>query len=591
MILTEKLTVKIHNKNIDNYLSYYNDILIGDIIEIYPYQLPIGSHNKIDVRCDKCGKENNVEYRDFKKSGYDNTNYLCKKCKSLKNNNEKYGVDNVFQLKSVKDKSKITIKEKYGVDNISQSDLVKDKKEKTCIGKYGTKHHLQNKNILNKQKITVKEKYGVDNISQLDNIKEKKKDTVFKNYGVYYTHQSPIILQKVIGTNNLKYGVDHSFQNIEIIKKINETNLLKYGNEIVSKNDDIKLKISKQNIITKNEITINRDNNILDIDSHIITSKCDCGNNHNFKINRILYYKRRETGTIICTECNPINKNISGLELKLLNFIKENYDGEIISNTKSIINPYELDIYLPELNLAFEFNGIYWHNELNKPSNYHKIKSDLCEDKGIQLIHIWEDDWVYNQDKIKYFILNKLGETENKIYARKCEIKEINDNSLVRDFLNNSHLQGYTNSSIKLGLFYEDELVSLMTFKINNRLGKIELNRFCNKLNTNVIGGASKLFNYFLKNYDYDEIVSYADRSYSNGGLYKQLGFEYKHTSIQNYHYIVDGIRIHKSNFSKSILVKEGYDINRTEREIMLDRDIFRIYNSGNIKFIYKKKE
>ena len=590
MILTEKITVKIHNKNYNNYKNYYNGILIGDTIEVSPSHLPIGSHNKIDVKCDKCGIENNVVYRDFKKSGYDKNHYLCKKCKSLKNNNEKYGVDNVFQLKSVKDKSKITIKEKYGVDNVSQMDIVKEKKEKTSIERYGTKHHLQNIDILNKQKITVKEKYNVDNISQLDLIKEKKKDTVFKNYGVHYTHQSPIILQKVIETNKLKYGVEHTFQNKDIIEKIKKTNLLIYDNEFASKNDIVKEKITKQNIVTKNKITFNRDNNILDIDNHIITSKCDCGKEHTFVINRVLYYKRRETGTIICTECNPISKNISGLELQLLNFIKDNYEYEVISNTKSIINPYELDIYLPELNLSFEFNGIYWHNELNKPSNYHIMKSNLCEDKGIQLIHIWEDDWNYNQDKIKYFILNKLGKTENKIFARKCEIKEANDNLLVREFLNNNHLQGYTNSSIKLGLFYQDELVSLMTFKKNSRLGKIELNRFCNKLNTNIIGGASKLFKYFLDNYDYNEVVSYADRSYSNGGLYRQLGFEYNYKTIQNYHYIVDGIRVHKSNFSKKILVKEGYDVNKTEREIMLDRDIFRIYNSGNIKFTYKKE-
>jgi hypothetical protein len=112
--------------------------------------------------------------------------------------------------------------------------------------------------------------------------------------------------------------------------------------------------------------------------------------------------------------------------------------------------------------------------------------------------------------------------------------------------------------------------------------------RFCNKLNTNVIGGASKLFNYFINNYKYNTIISYADRSYSNGNLYKQLGFELDHITEPNYYYVIDGIRHYRYNFRKDILIKEGYDSNKTEHEIMLERKIYRIYNSGNYKFKYK---
>ena len=206
--------------------------------------------------------------------------------------------------------------------------------------------------------------------------------------------------------------------------------------------------------------------------------------------------------------------------------------------------------------LAFEFNGVYWHNELYKNKNYHLEKTEKCLKQGIQLIHIWEDDWNYKQEIVKSMILNKLGKTHNKIYARKCEIKEINNNKLIKKFLDQNHIQGSIGSFIKMGLFYDNELVSLMTLgkkrkfmNSSSKDGEWELLRFCNKLNTNVIGGASKLFKYFIKKYNPKEIITYADRSYSNGNLYKQLGFNFLHKTEPNYYYVIDGIRKHRFGF------------------------------------------
>lgn len=220
-------------------------------------------------------------------------------------------------------------------------------------------------------------------------------------------------------------------------------------------------------------------------------------------------------------------------------------------------------------------------------------KTDECEKNDIQLIHIWEDDWIYKQDIVKSMILNKLGKTYNKIYGRKTEIREISDDKLVREFLNKNHLQGFVGSKIKLGLFFKNELVSLMTFgkrrvamgqkKTND--GECELLRFCNKLNTNVLGSASKLFKYFKENYNPKEITTYADRSHSNGNLYEQLGFEFIGKTTPNYYYIIDGVKQHRFNFRKDKLVNEGFDPNKTERQIMIDRNIFRIYDSGNLKY------
>jgi hypothetical protein len=191
-------------------------------------------------------------------------------------------------------------------------------------------------------------------------------------------------------------------------------------------------------------------------------------------------------------------------------------------------------------------------------------------------------------------ILNKLNKTPNKVFARKCKVKEINDNSIIRDFLDKNHIQGFVGSKYKFGLFYDNQLVSVMIFGKNRKMMNIEsknkqyeMLRFCNKLNTNILGGASKLFKYFINKYKPEQVISYADRSYSNGNLYKILGFKLKHISKPNYYYIINKKRKHRFGFRKDVLIKDGFDPKKSEHEIMLERKIYRIYNSGNYVYLY----
>ena len=280
-----------------------------------------------------------------------------------------------------------------------------------------------------------------------------------------------------------------------------------------------------------------------------------------------------------CSECSG---SISNQEIELLSFIKENYTKEIISNTRTIISPLELDIYLPDLKLAFEYNGLYWHGEQNKDKDYHYNKTKLCLDKGIHLIHIYEDDWIHKNLITKSRILNLLGKSE-VIYARKCKIKEVD---ITREFLVDNHIQGYCNSKNNYGLFYNDELVSLMTLGHSRfESGKTELLRFCNKLNTSVVGGASRLFKHAIKQNDWNSIISYADRSWSNGALYNNLGFTFIDITKPNYKYIIEGKRENRFKYRKSVLVAHGYSEDKTEHQIMLELEIYRIYDSGSLKF------
>ena len=260
-------------------------------------------------------------------------------------------------------------------------------------------------------------------------------------------------------------------------------------------------------------------------------------------------------------------------------------------NNREILNGKELDIYIPSHNIAIEYNGLYWHSEEYLNNNYHLNKTQECEKQSIKLIHIFEDEWLYKQEIVKSRLQNILGLTPNKIYGRKTEIREVSS-KITKEFLIDNHIQGNVNSKINLGLYYNDELVSLMTFgNLRKSMGSTqkddsyELLRFCNKLNTTVIGGADKLLKHFIRLYTPKEIISYADRRWSQGDLYEKLGFKHIHDSKPNYWYILGTNREYRFKYRKDVLVKEGYDPSKTEHQIMVNRGIYRIYDCGNKKF------
>lgn len=206
---------------------------------------------------------------------------------------------------------------------------------------------------------------------------------------------------------------------------------------------------------------------------------------------------------------------------------------------------------------------------------------------------IFSDEWENKPDIVKSRLRNILNDSD-RIYARRCNIKEVKDNKLVRKFLNDNHIQGFVGSKYKIGLFYEDELVSLMTFGnlrksmgLNSKEGHYELLRFCNKLNTSVVGGASKLFKFFLKEFDVSYILSYSDNRWGHGNLYERLGFKYINSTIPNYYYIIDNKRHYRFKYRKDILVSDGYDPSKTEIEIMTERGYYRIFDKGSNKYEY----
>jgi hypothetical protein len=185
-----------------------------------------------------------------------------------------------------------------------------------------------------------------------------------------------------------------------------------------------------------------------------------------------------------------------------------------------------------------------------------------------------------------------LGQNTNTIDANSCEVKLVSIED-TKQFLEDNHIDGWCVSDYSYGLYYNDVIVSLMTFK-QSQDDSFELLRLCDKLFTTVVGGYSKLFKYFITNYNPRYIFSYADRSWimNNGDtIYDRLGFKFVGTEYPNYYYVIGDIREDKFNYRKSELVKQGFDSNKSEHEIMLDRGIYRIYDSGQLKYEWLNSE
>ena len=304
---------------------------------------------------------------------------------------------------------------------------------------------------------------------------------------------------------------------------------------------------------------------------------------------------------LINEQLDKVGKNYSHSskgEQELIKFIKSICDCDVMENDRKAIYPKELDVYIPSKNIAIEFDGLYWHDEIRThDKNQQLIKTNLCEEKGIDLIHVFEDDWRDRQEIVKSMICSRLGIYDKKIFARKCEIKEI-ELSVAKIFFNENHLQGFAKGNVYLGLFYEDELVqAIIINKKGFHDGNVELTRMVTKLNTQVIGGFSKLIYYACKKYEILEMVSYVNRAWFNGKGYISSGFEVIGENVPSYYYVVGGNRIHKSHFRKDKIksmydkgLLKFYDENKSEHENMLENKIYRIYDCGTIKVKWTAK-
>lgn len=426
---------------------------------------------------------------------------------------------------------------------MSKIDKTHEKIKKTNTERYGVENTYQNLDLV---KNGFMKNHGVDHVSKVKGVKDKRKNTNIKKYGYLNNLNNPKVLNKT-----------HETRRNLFLKKYSEHNFKNY---------------------TGNKLTI------------------ECNDCHsNYEIDRTLFRHRTIYNITPCTICNPIDSGESFAEKEILLFIRTIYFGQIIENDRNLINPKELDIYLPELKLAIEFDGLYWHSSDYTDKNYHLNKTKLCNYQGVELLHIFEDEWMNKKEIVKSIIKSKLNQYEKIIYARKCKLKLI-DSKEHKIFCDKNHIQGGVNASTKIGLFYNEELISIMSFgSLRKSLGSkkenntYEMLRYCSKLNTLVIGGVSKLFSYFIKNCQPNKIISFSDKRYFNGNIYEKLKFDYVKDSTPNYYYITDYLkRENRFKFRKDVLVSEGFDKNKTENQIMEERGIPKIFDCGNKKWVWK---
>lgn len=268
--------------------------------------------------------------------------------------------------------------------------------------------------------------------------------------------------------------------------------------------------------------------------------------------------------------CPICGNNISIGEKEIEDYIKS-LNTEVITNVRGILcDKKEIDIFIPQHNIAIEYNGLKWHSNEFKKDDYHLVKTEECKSKGIKLMHIFEDEWINKKEIIKSIICNSIFKTQNKIYARDCLIKEI-DNGIKENFLNENNLYGSNdNLIINLGLFYGNELVSIMVFK-ENKIKEFEIHRFNNKLFTNVIGGASKLFKYFIKKYKPKSVKTFVDYRIFSGSVYEKLGFRLIKQIKPNFYYIVGSNRENRTRVTNPSI------------------NSYKIFDCGTLEYIWFK--
>jgi len=551
-----------------------------------------------------CGK------KECKVKAIEDTNIKKYGCKSPIQNKEiqdkikdtnlkKYGVEFPLQSDKIREKAKKTSKEKYGFESPLESKEIQNKIKETNLKRYGVDNPIKTEEIQNKIKETIIEKYGVDNVFQNENIKEKIKQTNLEKYGVTSPIKNEDIKEKIKKTNLEKYGVEYATQNNNIKEKMKKTNLERYGFEYPSQNNDIKEKISQiqknnnlnkfkekyKNILTYLEHNIDKyiNNNRLNA-----TKICEDFNLHYREIH-ILY----EYFSELFDFDFYFEQGNSKVEKEVLDYVKSIYNNTIIENDRKILNGKELDIYIPNKNFAIEFDGLYYHSysnieEVNK--NYHINKTIECEKNNIHLFHIFENEWLdeVKKDIWKSKISIKLHSKKlNKLNGRDGIIKEI-DSKIAKEFLNENHLQGYTNAKIKLGFFINNILYGVMTFgKSRFKKDEYELIRFSVLKYTIVRGLFSKFIKYFKKNYNINNLISYGNRRWTyKDNVYNSL-MELESISKPNYFYVKNRQLLSRQQFQKHKLknILEDFNPNKTELENMLNNKYRIIYDCGNYKY------
>lgn len=499
-----------------NFKKIYDEIASSDFPDNFTFAQKIFHFLRKDTGlelglCRTCGKR--TKFLGFTK-GY--RPYCNSRCMGSdknfwdirrKTNITRYGVENPFQSEEIKGRIRETNLKKYGAEYSQQTESFKNTVRRTKLEKYGDGGFNNSKKIRETLLSKPKEEWAV--------ITEKRKDTYRKNTGYDSPSKNPDVMESIKRRNVEKYGAEwyqksdearrkmsqmkKSFsreRNMEINEKRRQTCMERYGVGIISQLDEVKQRLNN----TRRRNTIKKYDFVKGMDGGEFICTCtDKGCNlceeKEFHIRRPMYRHRIRYGEELCVVKNPTNSGSSGMEKELACFIKSIYAGEVLTNDRKALGKHEIDVFVPELNVGFEFNGLYYHSELFRDKGYHQEKSLEAKSAGIRLVHIWEDDWYVKRDIVEDMVRKALGVCPNKICSDECLVKDIGT-SVSRKFVGENSLYRYENSGLKFGMFHNTALVGVMAFR-KSRDG-YDMTNFTIKMGCSIDGGFRKMLEHFI---------------------------------------------------------------------------------------------
>lgn len=544
---------------------------------------------------------------------------------------EKYGVENISQTEEVKDMVKHTNLERYGVPCSLQNEDVREKGRQTNLKKRGVEYACQSKDVIDKRKKNYLEKTGYENPLQNpevikriqatnikrygvtcplhnERIQEKVKKTNLERYGVEYNLQSEQVKEKIRKTNFERYGATNPVCSEQVKEKMKKTNLERYGVEYALQHEDFKDKArntmnerygcdhpmhndemrgrSIEGQIASKKVKRNGEDNqsrirkaiesarlsVIGVDlvdgEHIYRVKCDvCG--HEFKYSEYKkseFYKQHP----FCPECSKQGSSIQ--ERELLEYIKSITKYEVVHRDRTIIKPKELDIVVPALNIAFEYDGLFYHNNIDNSYKFFE-----CANKGVRLIQINEHEWMFKKEKVKSFLRKLFGFEQDRVLATFCMVREISTEDFKK-FTEENSLIDQEPPKYRYGLTYKGELVEVIGLDDSNDSYKLSV--VCTKNDVEVVGGLSKLICAFRLDH-FGRIWAFCDMAKHTGKSLIECGFVLVDRTKPNCRYYSNNEEL--SVFRCKELFGEGFEESNTD--VPLGVGYYRLFDYGSYVF------
>jgi hypothetical protein len=554
-----------------------------DSVQILEQKLNAPLKVAIDILFSKNGEKPTCSYCAGELDFYDLPNY-----KPIRYAHQECAVNariEKIDWKAAVSKRKETCKNLYGSEHYFDYDSMITKSRKTKLEKYGTENFVNPE----KAKQTKEELYGTSNYRNDAQIKE----TNLKRYGAENPFGSTKIIQKISGKLETNYG-GRGFASEVLSKNIQQTVESVFGVSNAMKNPNVAKKSSSlkrkayygptlfqtltenlheqyEKYVQQNQLSITKLATTLGIDRNTLSRAFK---KDGFQILDRNYNCSTSTGERYLADLiRTIDPNV-----------------EIVLNTRSIIEPKELDLWLPKYQVGIEYHGSYWHQE-ERVGDLHREKAILAKEKNIRLIQIFDYELIEKTDKILSLLRSVMGLNSKKLYARDCNLVEL-DVHEARKFCDTYHLQAYAPAKINYGLVHKTEgLVQLMSFgrpRFTKRT-EWEIIRLCTQFDTIVVGGTKKLWSKFIRDQNPVSVVTYADARFFTGNAYTNLGFTYEAHSGSGYLWTNGVSRLSRHQTRKRNLISEDTkSINNSEQQIMSGKGFYKLLDAGTYSYIWQ---